>query len=346
MKAVALTNIKTLNVVEVPETGDPGNDEVLIKVKSVGVCGSDMHYYRTGRIGSQVVAFPFLLGHEFAGEIVKTGEGVTSLKTGDRVAVDPAMSCGHCDQCNAGREHTCRNLTFLGNPGQSDGCMKTHIIMPAKTCFVLPDNLNFDDGMLCEPFSIGIYAAKSYGDVKGKDVGIIGYGPIGMSTHFALKAYGVGSVAVSEKLDYRLDFARKFDADVLVNPLKEDLLECINENYKNQLDVVFECCGQQDAVAQAIEMLKPGGTLMIVGIPEFDVWHFPVDQLRRKEITIKNVRRQNECMQDAIDMLSGVSSDLKQMITHHFDYTQSQQAYDLVEAYEDKVMKAVMTFKL
>lgn len=344
MKAVALTNIKTLSVVDIPGLDEPGDGEVLIQVKSVGVCGSDMHYYRAGRIGSQVVRFPFVLGHEFAGEIIKTGQGVSSLKVGGRVAVDPAMACGKCDQCQSGREHTCRNLTFLGNPGQSDGCMKTHIIMPQETCFVLPDDLSFDDGMLCEPFSIGIYAAKSYGDTKGKDVGIIGYGPIGMSVHCALSAYGFGSVVVSEKLDYRLKTASDFGADMLVNPLEKDLVSEVNKTYKNQLDVVFECCGQQDAVDQAIEMLKPGGTLMIVGIPEFDVWHFPVDQLRRKEITIKNVRRQNECMQDAIDLLSGVSSELRQMITHRFDYSQSQKAYDLVEAYDDEVMKAVVTF--
>ncbi|MFB6318713.1 zinc-binding dehydrogenase [Saccharicrinis sp. FJH54] len=344
MKAVALTNIKTLEVVEIPEINDPANGEVLIKVKSVGVCGSDMHYYRTGRIGSQVVAYPFVLGHEFAGEIVKAGGGVTNVRPGSRVAVDPAMSCGECDQCRAGREHTCRNLTFLGNPGQADGCMKEYIIMPANTCFELPDNLSFDDGMLCEPFSIGIYAVKSFGNVSRLDIGILGFGPIGMSVLSALKPNKPSSVIVSEKLDYRLRIASGFGADMAVNPLKEDLVAKVNEGYKNQLDVVFECCGQQDAVHQAIEMLKPGGTLMIVGIPEFDVWHLPVDQLRRKEITIKNVRRQNHCMQDAIDMLTEVSSDLKQMITHRVDYTKSQEVYDLVEAYEDNVMKAVVTF--
>jgi L-iditol 2-dehydrogenase len=344
MKAVALTNIKTLDVVDVPEVKVPSKGEVLIKVKSVGVCGSDMHYYRTGRIGSQVVAYPFVLGHEFAGEIVRVGEDVSALKTGSRVAVDPAMSCGECDQCKAGREHTCRNLTFLGNPGQSDGCMKEYIIMPANTCFELPDSLSFDDGMLCEPFSIGIYAVKSFGDVSGLDMGILGFGPIGMSVLSALKANDPASVVVSEKLDYRLNIAAGFGANLTVNPIKEDLVGKVKAANKNQLDVVFECCGQQDAVAQAIEMLKPGGTLMIVGIPEFDVWHLPVDKLRRKEITIKNVRRQNHCMQDAIDMLAGVSSDLKQMITHKVDYTKSQEVYDLVEAYNDGVMKAVVTF--
>ncbi|MFB6342045.1 zinc-binding dehydrogenase [Saccharicrinis sp. FJH62] len=344
MKAVALTNIKTLEVVDIPDVNEPGKGEVLIKVKSVGVCGSDMHYYRTGRIGSQVVAYPFVLGHEFAGEIVKVGEGVKNVKPGSRVAVDPAMSCGKCDQCRAGREHTCRNLTFLGNPGQSDGCMKEYIVMPANTCFELPEKLSFDDGMLCEPFSIGIYAVKSFGNVSGLDIGILGFGPIGMSVLSALKPNNPSSVIVSEKLDYRLYTAETFGADYAINPLKENLVEKANALYENQLDVVFECCGQQDAVAQAIEMLKPGGTLMIVGIPEFDAWHLPVDQLRRKEITIKNVRRQNHCMQDAIDMLAGVSSDLKQMITHRVDYTKSQDVYDLVEAYKDNVMKAVVTF--
>lgn len=344
MKAVALSAIETLNIIEVAEPKPILAHEVLIRVKAIGVCGSDMHYFRTGKIGSQVVQFPFLLGHEFAGEILQVGKDVTAFKAGDRVAVDPAMPCLECDQCKSGREHTCRTLDFLGCPGQVEGCMKERIAMPAHCCFLLPENLSFEDGMLCEPFSIGIYAVNSFGSVAGKEAGIIGFGPIGMSVLSALKAKGVASTLVSEKLDYRLKTAASFGATHVVNPTKQSLTDRSKAIYPNQLDVVFECCGQQDAVLQAIEMLKPGGTLMIIGIPEFDTWHLPVDTLRRKEITLKNVRRQNGCMQEAIDLLNGECGDLKSMITHRYNYAQSQEAYNVVAAYDDKVMKAVVEF--
>ena len=258
MKAVALTNLKTLETVITNEEPKPQAGEVLIRVKAVGVCGSDMHYFRSGRIGSQVVSFPFLLGHEFAGEVIQLGPEVKQFKVGDRVAVDPAMPCLECEQCKSGREHTCRNLKFLGCPGQADGCMKEQIVMPVHSCFKLPDGLFYDDGMLCEPFSIGIYAVKSFGDVRGLNAGILGFGPIGMSVASALKASGIKEWMVSEKLNYRLDMAAGFGSSLSLNPNREDIVEACNSHFKNQLDVVFECCGQQDAVHQAFEMLKPG----------------------------------------------------------------------------------------
>jgi L-iditol 2-dehydrogenase len=135
MQAAALTAPGTMSLVERPETEQPSADEVLIKVEAVGVCGSDIHYYREGRIGGQVVEYPFVVGHEFSGIVLEVGTSVTRVKTGDRVAVDPAVSCGVCDQCRGGRAHTCRNLRFLGCPGQMEGCLVERIVMPARCCF-------------------------------------------------------------------------------------------------------------------------------------------------------------------------------------------------------------------
>jgi L-iditol 2-dehydrogenase len=342
MKAIALTKIGELTGVTFPDEMPLQPGEVLIRVKSIGVCGSDVHYFKTGRIGSQVVDYPFLLGHEFSGVVEKTAPDVVSLLPGTRVAVDPAMPCYACDQCLAGRSHTCRNLRFLGCPGQAEGCMREFVVMPATSCFAIPQTLTFDDAMLCEPLSIGIYAAKTYGECRGKTAAVIGFGPIGMSVSAALIDANAAAIVVSEKLDYRLDIAGDLGIKNRFNPDKCNLVSEVNTSFPQQIDVVFECCGQQDAVLQAINLLKPGGTLVIVGIPSFDSWYFPVDELRRKEITIKNVRRQNECVPDAIALLQRNPQAIRKMITHKMPFGQSQMAFDMVSAYSHGVMKAVL----
>ncbi len=181
MKSMVLTGLNQLAITEkpVPVPGRP--DDVLIRMKSVGICGSDIHYYREGRIGSQIVKYPFTVGHEGAGIIEKAGLSVTNLKPGDRVAIDPAMPCYTCDQCKSGRFHTCRNLKFLGCPGQAEGCLSEYIVMPSASCYKLNDNLTFDEGALSEPLSIGLYATRLSGPLKDAKIGILGSGPIGIS---------------------------------------------------------------------------------------------------------------------------------------------------------------------
>ena len=304
MKSIVLTGLSRIEISDrpVPEIENPG--DVLIRMRSVGVCGSDIHYYRTGRIGSQVVQFPFVLGHEGAGVIEKTGSGVTALKPGDRVAIDPAMPCHNCDQCRDGRPHTCRNLRFLGCPGQAEGCLSEYIVMPASSCIVLPENVTLDQGALSEPLSIGLYTVRSAGDIKGKAVGILGSGPIGLSVLQSAVAAGAGEVYVTDKIDERLAVASGMGAAWAGNVDTTDVVRDILERKPEQLSVVFECCGQQEAADQAVQLLKPGGTLIIIGIPEFERWTFGSDDMRRKEISIRNIRRQNESINDTIQMIA------------------------------------------
>ncbi|MCA1996116.1 MAG: alcohol dehydrogenase catalytic domain-containing protein, partial [Armatimonadetes bacterium] len=159
MKKLVLTGIRAMEIVEAPQP-TPGPGEVLLRVESVGVCGSDVHYWKHGRIGDQVVRYPFAVGHEMAGTVVAQGEGVERPLVGQRVAVEPAISCGECDQCRKGRAHTCRRLKFLGCPGQVEGCLSDFIVMPAKCCFPVPEGFSPDLAMLVEPLSIGLYAVR------------------------------------------------------------------------------------------------------------------------------------------------------------------------------------------
>lgn len=342
MKVVALSGIRKMKEMEqdVPKIRDPY--DVLIEVKSIGVCGSDMHYFKEGNIGDQVVQFPFVVGHEFSGVISELGANVTGLKIGDRVAVDPNIYCGECDQCNAGRPHTCRNQKFMGCPGQMEGCNKPFVVMPAKNCFLLPDNLSFDDGMLIEPLSIGVYAAQRAGEVKGMNVAIWGYGPIGMCVHESLKMNGVGTVMVSDNLESRCNVAKNHGAELVIDASVQDAHIHFMEHRPEQVDIAFECCGNQEALNEAIHCIKPGGRLVIVGIPDFDSWLMSAEILRRREITVINIRRQNHCEQIAIDALSKGTIDLSDMITHRASLDDAGKIYEMVAKYEDGVMKAVL----
>ena len=344
MKAMKLTGVRQMEMMEVPTPTILNDNDVLIRMKTLGVCGSDIHYYVSGKIGSQVVQYPFTVGHEGAGMVEAVGKGVTKIKQGDRIAIEPAMPCWECDQCLAGRPHTCRNLKFLGCPGQAEGSLSEFIVMPETSCFKIPDEMSYDEAAISEPLAIGVYAVKQSIPMEGAKVGILGFGPIGMSVLLPALAMGAKEIYVTDKIDERLRIARENGARLTANPEREDVVGKITGEVPELLDVVFECCGQQEAIDNAVDLLKPGGKLMVIGIPEFDRWSFPVDKSRHKELCIQNVRRQNEAVQPALDMMANGEISVKSMVTHRFDFKDTKEAYDLVAGYRDGVMKAMIDF--
>lgn len=345
MKAMALTGIRKMAMEDRPDPKIKNDKDVLIKLGAIGVCGSDVHYYTAGQIGSQIVEYPFLVGHECAGTVVKIGNGVTRVQPGDRIAVEPAISCGACDQCVSGRPHTCRKLKFLGCPGQIEGCLAEYMVMPEECCFPIPDNMTLAEGALSEPLAIGVYAVKKSIPMPKTRVGILGCGPIGLSVLGAAKAQGAEKIYVTDKIDERLAVAEDAGAAWTGNPNKTDIVKEITQQEPLLLDVVFECCGQQDAVFQAMELLKPGGKLMLIGIPPtLETWEFPVDTSRHKEICIQNVRRQVNCVQDALDMIADKRIPVDHFVTHRFPFSQTQAAFDLVDSYQEGVVKAMIEF--
>ncbi len=342
MKTMVLTGIKGMEGRVVPDPRIEHDTDVLLKLAMVGVCGSDVHYYVTGRIGSQVVQYPFTVGHECSAVVEKVGRAVRRVKPGDRVAIEPAMSCGHCDQCLAGRQHTCRQLRFLGCPGQAAGCLSEYLVMPEDCCFPIPQGMSLEQACLAEPLSIGVYAMKLSGTVKGARIGILGAGPIGLSVMLAARNQGIERIHMTDRIDARLATARQAGATWAGNPDRDDVVEAIATREPLLLDTVFECCGQQDAVDQAVDLLKPGGKLMLVGIPETDRISLTIDKARRKELCLQNVRRQNHCMQAALDLIATGTVNVDFMVTHRFGLADTQRAFDLVHAYGDGVIKAVI----
>ncbi len=344
MKSIMLTGIRQMEMMLVPDPKIVHPTDVKIKMKVVGVCGSDIHYYVSGKIGKQVVSYPFPVGHEGAGEVVEVGSGVTAVKPGDRIAIEPAMPCFTCDQCMVGRPHTCRHLRFLGCPGQADGCLSEYIVMPESSCFPLPESISFDEAALSEPLAIGLYAVKQSIPMEDATIGILGFGPIGMSVMLCALSQGASKIFVTDKIEVRINMAIGTGADWAGNPEKENIVDAILDMAPRGLDVVFECCGQQDAINQAVDLLKPGGKIMIVGIPEADTWRFSVDKLRHKEITIGNVRRQNHTLEETLTMIKSGMVNIQPMATHRFPFDRSKEAFDLVAGYKDGVMKAMIDF--
>ncbi len=344
MKAFKLTRLREMALVDAPDPEIRQPTDVLIKMGAVGVCGSDIHYYTTGRIGQQVVEFPFTVGHECAGTVLEIGSGVTHVQPGDRVAIEPAVTCGRCDQCLAGRENTCRHNRFLGCPGQAEGSLSQYLVMPEENCFQIENRLSLAEATVSEPLAIAIYAVRQAAVAKGARIGILGLGPIGRTVQLAAIDAGCGPVYATDNIGERCAAAYNAGITWVGNPRSEDVVAAILEREPLGLDVVFECCGQQAALDQAVDLLRPGGTLTIVGIPEVDVFHFEPEKIRRKELTIVNIRRQRGCVAAALDLINRRQAAVQEMITHRFPFSETNTAFDLVADYRDGVVKAMIEF--
>jgi L-iditol 2-dehydrogenase len=265
------------------------------------------------------------------------------VKVGDPVVVEPAVSCHDCDQCNRGRENTCRNLRFLGTPGQGPGCLCEYIVMPQECCFPTHGKLSLAQGVLCEPLAIAVYAVKQSHLLDGSNVAILGAGPIGLSCLVSARAAGAKDVYMTEKIAERIEVAKKGGATWVGNPDQQDIVQDILD-IEPIVEIVYECAGQQETIDQAIELLTPGGTLMLIGIPREDRVSFSIDKIRRKEIAIVNVRRQNNCTAAAMDLIASGKIDVDFMITHRFELDQAREAFDMVAEYKDGVVKALIEF--
>jgi L-iditol 2-dehydrogenase len=343
MKAALLTGIRKFKIRQVPGPEITRDTDVLIRIKMVGVCGSDIHYFTTGRIGSQIIQFPFIVGHEAAGIVEQTGKKVTRVKSGQSIAIDPAVYCGHCDQCRAGRENTCRKLLFLGCPKQLDGALCEYVVHPENCCFPIKERTTFEQATLSEPLAIAVYAVERSRLPARANVGILGAGPIGMTVFHVLRTKKVANVYVTDKIPDRLKFSQQLKPRWCGNPERTEVVKEISKIEPLLLDVVYECSGDKAAFDHAVKLLKPGGTLTVVGIPEIDEISFPIHELRRKEITLINIRRQAHCTQMAVDLLERRKTNMDAMVTHHFPLEETGRAFELVANYRDGVMKAMIT---
>ena len=344
MKAIKLVDLRKFEIVDVPKPKMVNSEDLLIKIKSVGICGSDVHYYKTGRIGSQVVKYPFTLGHECSGMVEDIGSEVKKIKIGDKVAIDPAITCGECDQCLMGRENTCRSLKFLGCPGQVEGCLSEYILMPETSLCKVPDTMSFEQAVLTEPLCIGSYAVKISKQEAHQNIAILGLGPIGLSVLIFSKLKNPENIFGTDLINERLDVARKLNINYGFNPNKENIIEKISSICREGIDIVFECAGEQDTLNQAVDILRPGGKLIMIGIPETETVSFVPDKMRRKELTLINIRRQRGELPEVVENIAQDRIKLDPFITHRFKPEQATEAFELVSNYKDGVIKVFISF--
>ncbi len=305
----------------------PKDDEALIKIKAVGVCGSDVHYYEVGRIGDFIVTDPLILGHECAGEVVEIGKNVKTLKIGDRVAIEAGVPCRKCDFCKLGRYNLCADVTFLGTP-PFHGSFREYIAHPEDFLFKLPDNMSFEEGAMIEPLAVGVYAAER-GSVNVRDtVAIIGAGPIGLMTLQAVLARGATDVIVIEIEPFRLDFAKKLGATLTINPKEEDPVQKVLEYTNGGADVVMEAIGLPETIQQTIKLARLGAVIVWIGMPTVDSVSIRAVEAICKDVDIRGIFRYANAYQPAIKLVSTGKIDVRSMITTSFTLDQVQEALE------------------
>ena len=321
----------------VPQLG-PG--EALVRVRAVTVCYSDIHYYRYGRIGDTISDKPLVLGHEFAGEVVETYPGVERVKAGDLVAIEPGLSCGHCRYCQEGNPNLCQNLLFVGTP-PVDGGLREYVSYKAEFLFPLPASFSAEEGAVLEPLGVAIHAWDLAKLRIGETVAIVGCGPIGLLLIQLARVGGATQILAVDPLAYRRDLAAEMGAIALA---PEDDLAAQAEEYSggHGVDVAIEAAGVVPAQEEAAQMVKRGGTLVLVGIPAEDQLLLTHHTVRRKGLTIKLSRRMKLTYPRAVALVERGTVNVRSLITHHFPLEQANEAFRLVEGYGDGVVKAVI----
>jgi len=316
----------------------PADDEVLVKLEYVGVCGSDLHYYEAGRLGDLVVTSPLVLGHEAAGSVVETGKNVKHLKVGDRVALEPGKTCGHCEFCKSGKYNLCKDVIFFATP-PVDGVFKEYVAHEADLCFKLPDNVGSMEGALIEPLAVGFHAANQAEATTGKSAIVFGSGCIGLVTLLALKAKGVTRVCVVDLLQKRLDKALELGASRIVNASKEDVLKLAEEE---SFDIAIETAGTEATTAAAIKLTKKGGVVVLVGYDTTGKMTLPVSMLLDKELTVKTVFRYRNIYPMAIEAVRSGAVNIKGIVTDVFDFDDIAEGLDRCIHDKENIIKAVI----
>lgn len=342
MKVARLYRAHDLRVEKADPPGPPGPGEVQVRMKAVGVCGSDVHYYSQGRIGSAVVEKPLIMGHEPAGVIAAVGAGVETLQVGQRVAVEPAQSCGACEPCREGHPNLCPQVRFFGTP-PVDGAYCERVNVPAPNVFLLPDTLSDAEGALLETLGIGLHAVDLSHLRAGQTVAVFGTGPVGLVTLAVARTAGATRLFAVDLLPWRLEIARQLGADQTFVAGETDPAAAIWEATRGRgVDVALEAAGAAETPQQCAEVVKIGGTVVIIGIPADDSLSFQHTTVRRKGLTIKLCRRMKHTYPRAIDLMASGRIDLKPLLTHTFPLERIGEAFDLVEGYRDGVVKAVI----
>ena len=342
MKAAVLHKAADLRVEQVPMPQITEPDQVLVKIGAVGICGSDLHWYEQGRVGTIVLTDPLIIGHESAGEVVEVGEEVVGLKPGDRVAIEPGYTCRRCEYCKSGRYNLCRDLPFLGSP-PGDGAFCQYVAWPYDFLFKLPDELSLEEGAMMEPMAVSMRAVRLIGVRAGDTVAVIGAGPIGLTTLQAAKAHGATQIIVSDVIPFRLAVAERLGATEVINAAQADVPEAVKELTDGRgVDAAFECVGLSQTISDAIESARPAGRVQLVGMGPESVDDFPIWSIMENELTVIGLFRYANAYPPSIAAAQAGLVDVKSLITHRFSLDELPEAIAWVSEHKAEVIKAIV----
>jgi len=302
----------------------PRADELLIRVTAVGICGSDLHWFSQGSIGDARLKQPLVLGHEFAGVVESSGQ---------RVAVDPLIPCGTCEPCCEGNPNLCEAQRFAGH-GADDGALREYIAWHPRCCYPLPDALTDEDGVMLEPLGIAIHAVDLAHVKLGMTVGVFGCGPIGLLILQVARIAGATRLIATEKLTHRTEAAQSLGAEVFRAAEGEEAREILAATNGRGVDVAFEAAGDNSAMDVAVATAKPGGRVILAGIPDDDRTVFTASTARRKELTINLVRRMKHTYPRAIQLVERGLVDVRSLATHRSPLEKAREAFSIAQRRE------------
>jgi L-idonate 5-dehydrogenase len=293
---------------------------VVVRVARAGICGSDIHYFQEGRVGSFVLKTPFVLGHEFAGEVVETGPGVSSLSKGDRVVVDPTIPCRVCPQCRQGRSNLCVSMRVFGSAASVphlDGGFQEYVVSPASCCHRLPESIDYAVGALVEPLAVAAHAVARSGGVAGLRVLITGAGAIGQTVLSVARAMGAPRIAVTDPDSFARRFALEHGADQAIDPSTPDAEARLSELAPHGFDRVFETSGSPHALRLAIQACNRGATLVQIGTLPIDA-PVPTNLIMTKELAYLGSFRYANVFDQVLDLIEGKRISVDHLVTHVF----------------------------
>lgn len=324
-----------------PQPPDPGPGEVTVKLRAIGICGSDMHWYLEGCIGISEAIYPQVLGHEPAGEIIALGPGVSDLAIGDRVAVEPSITCGHCESCLRGRHNNCVQSIFMGSP-QHPGLFREYATMPARNVVRVPGSFSFPQATLIEPLAVILHVLELVDIRVGDTVAVLGAGSIGMLSAAVARLAGASQVFAGDIRSYRLDLARRMGAGITIDTSKESMLDAVMDHTRGRgVDLVIDAAGAADSINTAIAIAKLSGRIALIGIPSERMVPVDLNAAMAKEIDIQTVKRSNHNAHEAIDLL-GDGRIPDALLTHRLPLDKTPAAFEMLANYSDGVGKAVI----
>ncbi len=334
MRAARLHAARDVRIDEIA-TPEAGPGEVLVRVRAVAICPSDLRLYQDGHASGVVPDHPMIQGHEFSGEVAALGEGVEGPPVGTRVAIEPSWHCGKCDLCRAGYQNLCRNVIFPSFP-QRDGALAEYIACPDFSVGVLPDSVGFIEGALIEPLGVGIHAVRLSEATPADRIAVLGAGTIGMSVMLVLKARGVEQIALAEPIEGRQEWPRELGVD----PIAASHQELLDDEV--EADIVFECSGNNEAVEQAMRLARPAGRVVVVGIPHPDEVTFDSTVPRRRELTVVFSRRSRDTLEEGIELIATGAVDMASLPVRMYSLEQTAEAMEATASRPGDMLRAVV----